>query len=305
MKKLIPAILLTFLVSISSQAKSFDYGDKASMLTEIQAYNIAILPHLGDNLKQDKDFMFKAVEAFAPSLKHADSSLLSDKAFMLKLVVEEPGSLSYAADSLKKDKDVVWTAIFKNKHYENEHALKNAHPSLLKDKEFILDILRNLDLPASTLKYIDKSLQNDKNFILEAVKDDRGFLMMGMPSKWKNDLDVCKVAIKTSSHLLSYMGKDIQGNRAFVLKAVARKESGEALEHVSDALKKDREVVLAALQSSSLALKFVDPSLKSDKSILLIAAQTHARDKFKNELFFEMIEPKFREDKDILAILGK
>jgi hypothetical protein len=159
-------------------------------------------------------------------------------------------------------------------------------------------------LPASTLKHIDKSLQNDKKFILEAIKDDRGFLMFGMPRKWKNDLDVCKEAIKTSSHLLSYMGKDIQNNKAFVLKAVARKESGEALEYVSDALKKDKEVVLAAVQSNSLAIKFAHTSLKSDREVVLAAAKRHASLNYKTKLLLELISPELRKDKEVLEILG-
>ena len=43
---------------------------------------------------------------------------------------------------------------------------------------------------------------------------------------------------------------------------------GEALEHADESLKKDREIVLTAVKQSGWALQFADKSLQEDPEIL-------------------------------------
>ncbi len=63
-------------------------------------------------------------------------------------------------------------------------------------------------------------------------------------------------------------------DREIVLAAVQK--NGMTLEYADESLKKDREIVLAAVQQTGYVLKFADKSLKKDREIVLAAIQENS-----------------------------
>ena len=72
---------------------------------------------------------------------------------------------------------------------------------------------------------------------------------------------------------LKWASKRLQGNKQFVLYTLSELKNGRWLEHASETLKNDYDVVTIALRYSSLALEFVSDELKSNKTIVLRAVE--------------------------------
>jgi len=73
-------------------------------------------------------------------------------------------------------------------------------------------------------------------------------------------------------------------------------KNGMSLEHVSDDLKKDKEVVLAAVQNRGFSLQFADESFRKDREVVMFAAQDGASN---------YIDESFKTDKEICLTLIK
>mmetsp|Transcript_66602 Transcript_66602/g.147527 ORF Transcript_66602/g.147527 Transcript_66602/m.147527 type:complete len:300 (-) Transcript_66602:115-1014(-) len=70
------------------------------------------------------------------------------------------------------------------------------------------------------------------------------------------------------------LNEDLRRNREVVIAAV--RASGCALQHAPEELQDDREVVLAAVRTNGSALRHASEALKRDKEIVLAAVQTSA-----------------------------
>ena len=86
-------------------------------------------------------------------------------------------------------------------------------------------------------------------------------------------------AALVNGHALHSTSDDLKKDREIVLAAVM--QNGWALEHASDDLKNDREIVLAAVNSDcpgrGKALRYASWDLKNDRAIVLAAIKQNAR----------------------------
>eukprot|EP00913_Durusdinium_trenchii_P018289 g17182.t1 len=93
-------------------------------------------------------------------------------------------------------------------------------------------------------------------------------------------LHTISLQVSANPKVLMHLPPHLSKERSVALTAVttngrALEYDGDALEFATEELKKDREVVLAAVQNKGSALKFAHPSLHRD-SQLLLAAGWHA-----------------------------
>ena len=78
--------------------------------------------------------------------------------------------------------------------------------------------------------------------------------------------------------LLNYPPPQLKRDREVVLAAVSN--AGEALQYASDELKKDREVVLAAVSNVGRALQYASKELNSDPEVRLTAEKSQQNSYF-------------------------
>ena len=74
------------------------------------------------------------------------------------------------------------------------------------------------------------------------------------------------LAVSKHGRALEHVSKALRGDKEVVLEAV--KKNGFALEHASKELRKDRVVVLTAMNNIPYALKFADQSLLKDVNFI-------------------------------------
>ena len=83
----------------------------------------------------------------------------------------------------------------------------------------------------------------------------------------------------------------LKKDKEIVLAAV--KQDGGALQYADDSFKKDKEIVLIAVKNNGLALEYADDSLKKDKEIVLIAVKQYGTT-------LEYADDSLKKDKEIV-----
>jgi hypothetical protein len=152
----------------------------------------------------------------------------------LRLVKKNGFELNKLADHFKKDKDIVLSAV-----KQVGTAITFADESLRKDRKIALAAVKQ---NGTAISYIDESLKKDEKFVKaidwEAVNNEFAEAA-GMSSLPKNQA-------------LEFVKKD-----------------GLTLKYLHH-LKKDKEVVIAAIKKNDMALQFAHKSLWNDPDILAI-----------------------------------
>ena len=98
------------------------------------------------------------------------------------------------------------------------------------DKELILTAIGCPRI----LKFIDKDLFNDREFIKELISKN-GFALQYMPKEYKDDKEIVLIALEESAGFaLKYASKRLRADREVVYKAV--KKYGKPLEYASQEL---------------------------------------------------------------------
>ena len=226
------------------------------------------LKNLDDKLKSNKEIVLAAVKQDGRSLRYASEELKADKVFVLEVVKLQGLSLSDIAANLKGNKEIILAAV---KQYGS--ALDYASENLKNDKEVVLAAVKQ---NGNALEYASENLKSNKEVVLAAVKQI-GDALEYASENLKNDKEVILAAVKQNGDALFYASKELQADKQLVLEVF--KSKGEffnwhVLDHVSENLKNDKEVVLAAVKQSGYALEYASENLKNDKEVVLAAVKT-------------------------------
>ena len=196
--------------------------------------------------------------------------------------------LFYIIDEFRRD-DAFNLKNFSLYSYK-KNSLEEVHQ--IENKSQILDIINNKKIPiifskASVdlrkdkevafaainqdkycIRYLDKSLYNDNNFLSSILAID-GFELFYANENQKNDKEIVLAAVTNYPHSLQYANEELKNDKEIVFAAVANE--GSTLQYASDLLKNDKEIVLAALANQPSALQYASDVLKNDKEIVLAA----------------------------------
>ena len=223
------------------------------------------------NIKKRKIFNFDYTHGVFLDTIRRDLILKSFRyAMLLKsdsevvLAVQQNGlALKYLAKKFRSVKEIVLAAVT-----QNGLALKYVAKELRSVKEVVLAAVRSY---GEALRFASKELRGDKEVILAASKEDYG-----------NSL---KFASKECI-LYILQNKDIYNDFLGYTDSCI-------LEIVSPKLKKDREIVVAAIQTFETELGHALPKFRNDKKFILTIAE-------KNKLNLEYVSKKLRDDEEIV-----
>jgi hypothetical protein len=140
--------------------------------------------------------------------RYASDELRGDASFVLQVIQSEwelASDFSAVTDSLRGDKTFVLQA------FEcNNRILRYIHKSLREDKEFIFSILQS-SRSSYLLEMVSKGLRADKEFMLKAVKIDRMSFDYASEALI-NDKKFVLEAIKLGAHVFFPIGVDENSN---------------------------------------------------------------------------------------------
>jgi hypothetical protein len=214
-----------------------------------------------EDLKHDKEFCLEVVKQNGLALKYMPENVQKDKDVVVEAVKQNEWAFEYAHDDLKKDKKFVLKII-----KLNVNPLQYVHDDLKKDKVFLLEVLKQEAMQQKSIGiFRNESLKRDREFALEVVTQNHGYFVV-LHKDLQNDKYFVLEALRRNGlvlqHISRYLKNDDLKDKALTLEAV--KQNGLSLQFAHPDLQQDRDVALAAVQSNGLALRyvnFIDPEI--------------------------------------------
>ena len=118
------------------------------------------LKNVPNELKNDKEFIKKAVSKNGLALEHAPTSMKNVKDIVFAAVGNNGLSLQHASDTLKADIDIVLAAV-----KQDGNSLRYASPSLRADKKCVMAAVSN---KPESLQFALRGLNQDKDLLIAA-----------------------------------------------------------------------------------------------------------------------------------------
>ena len=127
-----------------------------------------------------------------------------------------------------------------------------------------------LSLNTQVMDYIPWDMQGYDDCVTHAIKFGRIDLTKLPPYQIVN-ATVFKSVVKQDGLALQYVSDTLKADKEIVMAAV--QQNGLALQYASDTLKADKEIVMATVQQDGLALQYASNTLKEDKEIVMAAVR--------------------------------
>jgi len=197
-------------------------------------------------------------------------------------------SFRYACQHLRSDREFVLSVV-----KEKGSALQYAEAGLTHDREIALAAIREWALFPIGF-YAGSAMFSDREFVLAVVKV-RGWAIQNADVRFKSDMEVVLAAVNCDGFdaIRPHVNPQLFCDRRFMLAAV--QTSGQALQHASLSLRRDAEIVVAAVNCYGFDKihPYIDASLYSDHDFVLTIAQMHGG-------VLRHVAPKLRADRDIV-----
>ncbi len=249
------------------------------------------------SLQKDRDIVMAAVKNKGTALQFASESLKREKDIILQ-AVKNNGEVIFELESEQIDKDIVLAAVSNgdyiidriDKKYQNDNdiiiaaGLRNPNeieylknqPSIHNKKD-MLELLKK----GASLKLASDKLRDDKELVLTAISISAKNIEYAS-KRLKNNKEIMLIVFKKDPDQIKYSTlqfknatQQLRNNKQFILKLVSI--DGDTLDYASKHLKKDRQVVLAAIKQYIYALRFADKSFKKDRETISLAVTKEGR----------------------------
>ena len=241
-------------------------------------------------LRDNKAYVLEAVGKNAAAIIHASYRLRSDKEVAMAACAKSGQALKHVVGKLKWDKDVVLAAVG-----QNGAALSHASALMrTNDVVFKVAVLNGyMGEFSHPLEHCSKRLRGDREFVL-AVVGRRGQALRYAAAELRADAGVALAACRQDPEALKHVSRRLYSDKDFMLEVVSRLQ-GTALRHASDALRGDKQVVLAAVISDSMAIKHASKDMQEDKEAVIAAVVKDHR-----ALRYAYASRKLLEDRDVV-----
>ena len=217
--------------------------------------------------------------------------------------VEETGGeiLIGAPSELLSDREFILKAVDKD-----GWALEYASDELKNDEEVVLTAIKGYDAAcwsySGATEYASEELRSNKEFMRKAIEVTNGEAFSGATDELKNDKEMVLFAVSHGSAphqcdpdiILRYASEAIRADKDVVLAAVRR--NGWSLEYASEELKADKDVVLVATINNSWSLTYASPALRADKEFVIELV------KRAGECALRYVDEALQNDADVLEV---
>jgi hypothetical protein len=214
------------------------------------ARNGNALQYASEELRRDKEVVMIAVAQSGRALQYTTEELRGDKEVAMAAVAQNGLALQWASNELKGDKEVVLAAVA-----QDGQALEWASEELKGDKEVVMVAMSN-NLIA--LKYIAKTLCNDKDLAKNALKMNIHTIQF---FSVQIALDYIKTNVGRKHVFITNMPDSLRNNKNIV--SIFVKHNGTSLEHASDDLRDDVDIVKLAIDNWPHSVYFASERVKN------------------------------------------
>ena len=287
-----------------------------------------------DELKDNKEITFKAIQRFGGHLCSASSRLQDDRELVIAAIEKYGGNITCASKRLHDDEQIILTSIVNGYNFSGwNHAsdrVKKVLEPYLKSKDFIMSFLRMQPYSSQhtsiTLTEFYPELKNDKDFVsiaceyskrgcevimsdnlldnknivLQAVQED-GYILEHASKKLRDDLEVALTAISQSgSYVFSYASSELKDNKDFILASMIINNSSNhcvnILEHSSPRFRHNAKLIkqMDMICRQEYEFKFASQEIRDNKTIALAAIIDDSKN-------LQYVSPTLRDDIDLAS----
>ncbi len=246
-------------------------------------------------LRDNEPLALSAVLKNPRNLALTSQRLRSNKKFVRRVVKRKGNAIMYASQELKDDKDVVLDAVT-----NDGMALRFASQRMRSDHEIALaSVAQN----ALAIAFVWGPTKNDPDLVKVALincqEESSSWAKITTPYAFVAHESVSKhtlqLAVASSSSSLLYMS-DAQRNDADIVSCAFKNGYRDAVWCISDALRNDSAFVRRALETSDYApdvLSIMSDAIRSDKQVVIAVVECHGRE-------LKFAADALRDDKDVV-----
>ncbi|KAG2382703.1 hypothetical protein C9374_005283 [Naegleria lovaniensis] len=267
------------------------YERKYEMLSQLKQEDyeevLELFKQAQEDLRGDREIVLQALEANINCINHCSQNILCDRQIMMIAVQNDGDHLSLVENTeLAKDRELVFLACC-----SNASSVRYADESLRNDKAFMLKIIRTCS--GNAYDYLGENLLYDREVALAAVEMD-GDAFRVFSDVIRNDREIFMKAVKTAPQSINDAGDDIKNDRTMFINdreiaTLCIKRNSWSFNNVGDDLKNDREFVKDAIRYGC-SLSGMNQEFTSDKEIVMMAINfsggesiRYASDELKND----------------------
>ncbi len=130
---------------------------------------------------------------------------------------------------------------------------------------------------------------------LDLVQKD-GRNLQELSDVFRNDIEIGQAAIMNWGNALAFANPELRKNKEVVLIAIEKSYSGsDILQYVSEELRNDKDVVLAAVSKHGDSLKYASEDLRKDRDVVLAAVRRSGGS-------LQYTSKELRDDKELVLI---
>lgn len=247
-----------------------EYQDDREVVMQAITINPSVFQYASERLRNDKEIALKVVAKNYEMLRFLGDELKENANVFLVAITNNYHSYRYLPESLKDNKEIMSVVISQIGEY-----LKDASPRLKDDEQLVLTAIKN---SPSAFAYASSRLKNDLRFILKFFKI--------FPIRKENELRTFFASLPNEVVSL------IIDNKIVMLELI-KKIGTSAYLHVSDELKKDKEIVLETIKKSKTIPSRLPKELLDDKELMLQAVNISGYN-------LEFVSDRLKDDEDIV-----
>ncbi|MEE3342774.1 MAG: DUF4116 domain-containing protein [Bacilli bacterium] len=270
---------------IEKKIKSFENISKENLEKYIQTvYDMKELTYLNRKNKRKEKFTDKDIRFIYGLDRPIESFGWNRDERINKIISTRNVKEDY--NYLKEDKD-------KTKLLINIVDIGSTYDLKIDDKNIILDAIKQNVYVFSI--YASDNLKKDKEVVLEAIKI-KGNLLKSVDESFKKDRDVVLAAVQNSGFFLRYADDSLKKDKDFILELV-KNVNQDIIWLADDSLRKDKDFILTLINDYHFGdiLKHLDDSFKKDKEVVLAAIKNDT-----TGTVFYKIDESLKKDRDVV-----
>jgi hypothetical protein len=255
-----------------------------------------VLKYLPQQHRLSKEIVYKAVKRNHTAIQYVDKSFSNDKELLLIALSTFPSAYDYVSDNLKCDADMIHLLLSHGGEYfkhlpdseknKKEFALSSVHKhpnnyfqlnNMLQNNQEVLDEII-IHLNKEHPKHVDQELmtclntdyKNNFTFILQllnSTKIDPAIILTNIGNNLKNNIGALSYFV--SNYNIDpdvYIIDSLKDDKHLGLLLVSK--NGHYLEKLSNSLKANSDIVMAACMENINAIQYADDVIKTDKNFI-------------------------------------
>jgi hypothetical protein len=238
--------------------------------------------------KDDKDIVLAAISESCDAFKHTSERLRGEREVVIAAFTAQSSydTIKYvASEELQNDIEILKLAV-KGHNDAFGHIPENWRTN----KELIELVLAG-EVSSSSFEHFPIEYRDNEEIAKKVVGDDAGCFRY-LSERLRNNKELAIIAVSGAWYALGEMPDAMLDDKDVVLSAVQNQEVGGHIMNISDRLKSDIDIVIAAVSKDNRALEYFPDEFKDNEKVIESCLNGHGS-------AYKYFSERFRNDRKI------